>query len=284
VSTDFHFSGVYVSEGLRIGFLRIPSFSPPATALNELTTEIDYLERNTDALVLDVTRNPGGGCYMLDVAARLIPYPFYFFGEEIRVTQSHLVTYETQLNLARLLNLPEWIVNGWQLYADQVRTAFETNRGISVPVPACRQAGSQWPPLQFDNPPASVVYTRPMIILIDEFSTSAADIFPAMIRDNARAALVGVRSNGGGGSISSWPTGMYSESVSSNTNTLVVRQYVLNTPGFPPSPYIESVGVRPDFPLEYMTRENLLNGGRDYVNGFTAIMAEWVRTVRAGRE
>jgi len=30
------------------------------------------------------------------------------------------------------------------------------------------------------------------------------------------------------------------------------------------------VGVQPDIPIDYMTRSNLLNGGRDFVEGFTA--------------
>jgi hypothetical protein len=74
-STDFHFSGTYSSGNLTLGFLRIPTFSPSSTtaAVKELKTEIDYFQENTDGLVIDVTRNPGGGCYMIDVAAALTP-------------------------------------------------------------------------------------------------------------------------------------------------------------------------------------------------------------------
>jgi Peptidase family S41 len=277
---DFHFSGTYQAGGLTIGFLRFPNFAPPATALSELDAEIDYLERNTDALVVDVTRNTGGGCYMLDAAARLIPFPFYFFGQQNRATQSDLNFYQSRADAARAANLPDWIINAWQLYADQIRAAFYANRGLSVPVPVCTQTGSNWPPLMHDNAPAPVVYTKPMIILIDEFSTSAGDIFPAMLQDNRRAPLVGVRSNGGGGSTSGWPTGFYSESISSNTNSLVVRKDFIFTPDFPPSRYIENIGARPDVPLEYMTRENLLNGGRTYVEGFTTILTQWVKALQ----
>src|SRR5262249_6654968 len=48
VASDFHFSGTYTSNGLTIGYLRIPNFAPPATAVTELRTEIDFLQRNTD--------------------------------------------------------------------------------------------------------------------------------------------------------------------------------------------------------------------------------------------
>ena len=89
-ATDFHFSGTYEADGVRIGYLRLPNFAPPATALLELQTEIAFLEQNTDGLVVDVMRNTGGGCYMLTAASYLIPQPFFFFGEEVRVTVDRL--------------------------------------------------------------------------------------------------------------------------------------------------------------------------------------------------
>lgn len=275
VPSEFHYSGTYLADGLTIGYLRIPSFSPPnlATAVSELREEISYLEQNTDGLVIDVTRNPGGGCYMIDVAATLIPYPFYFFGEELRPTQALLNSFYAQLETAQLTGAPQWVIDTYQLYFDEVKAAFNTNRGMTRPIAACRQSGSTAPQITNDNPPAPVAYTKPMIVLIDEFSISAADIFPAMIQDNGRALLVGSRSSGGGGSVSSWPTGFYSESVSTNTNSLVVRKNPIQTPEYPTAPYVENIGARPNVPLNYMTRENLLNGGRTYVNQFTEILS-----------
>ena len=55
---------------------------------------------------------------------------------------------------------------------------------------------------------------------------------------------------------------MYSELVSNNTNSLVVRKDPVVTSDYPAAPYIENIGVRPDIPLEFMTRENLLQNGR----------------------
>ena len=115
-----------------------------------------------------------------------------------------------------------------------------------------------------------------MIVLVDEYSISAGDIFPAMIQDNKRAPIVGMRTSGGGGSVSSWQTGFYSESVASNTNTLVVRNHPIQTPEFPAAPYIENIGVRPDIPLDFMTRSNLMTGGQSYVNQFTQIITSQI--------
>ena len=111
-----------------------------------------------------------------------------------------------------------------------------------------------------------------MIVLVDAFSISAADIFPAMIQDNARAPLVGMRTSGGGGSISGWPTGFFSESTATNTNSLVIRNHPIVTDDLPAAPLVENIGARPDIQLDYMTRENLLNGGRTFVEAFTSIL------------
>ncbi len=214
---------------------------------------------------------------MLDAAARLIPYPFYFFGEEIRATQDRLNAYQSQVDLAKAMRLDSWIINRWQSFADGVAEALQSNRGMTWPIPACAPYGSTWPPTNIDNTPAAVVYTKPMIVLVDEFSISAADIFPSMIQDNGRAPLVGMRTSGGGGSVSSWPTGFYSESVALNTNTLVVRKTPIVTQDLPAAPYVENIGARPDFPLDYMTRDNLMNGGKTFVEQFTAILLDQIK-------
>jgi C-terminal processing protease CtpA/Prc len=282
-ATDFHFSGTFTSGGFTIGFVRIPNFAPAsmAAAVSELRTEIDFMQKNTDGLIVDVTRNPGGGCYMLDAAAALIPYPFYFFGEQLRATEDRVNSFESALESAKFTGADAGIVATYQQYLDETKAAYLTNRGMTDPIPACRQTNSTAAPVSFNNQPAPTVYTKPVIVLIDELSISAADIFPSMIQDNGRALLVGARSSGGGGSVSSWPTGFYSESFSTNTNSLVVRKHAIVTPEYPAAPYVENIGARPDVPLEYMTRENLLNGGRTYVNGFTQVMVNQIQAAAA---
>ena len=93
-----------------------------------------------------------------------------------------------------------------------MNVAMQNGRTLTDTIAACTPMGSSGAPMMDGNIPSPVVYTKPMVVLIDEFSTSAADIFPAMIQDNGRAPLVGHRTNAGGGSISAWPTGFYSES------------------------------------------------------------------------
>src|SRR5262249_36843652 len=149
--------------------------------------------------------------YMIDVAARLIPYNFYFFGEQIRATQDRLNALQSVLDLSRALRAPDWVVAAYDYYVSRMPEALAANRGRTEPFPACTETGSDWAPVMEGNSPAQNVYTKPFIVLIDAFSISAADIFPSMIQDNGRAPLVGMRTSGGGGSVSGWITGFYSE-------------------------------------------------------------------------
>jgi len=276
-SADFHFSGVYEAQGHKIGFLRVPSFGPLnlAGAMQELETEIAFFQQNADGLVIDIMRNPGGGCYMADLAAHLIPHDFYFFGEEIRVTRDRIQSLQVALDAAMRARADQWIIDTYRGYLDAVTKAYAENRGLSGPVPACNQFRSQLPPSDVQLP-ASIVYTKPLIILVDEFSISAADIFPAMMQDNGRGVVVGMRTSGGGGSVSGWPAGFFSEATATNTNTLVVRNHSITTDEYPAAAYVENIGTRPDIRLDYMTRENLLNGGRPFVGQFTEIMVDQI--------
>lgn len=278
---EFHFSGTYTSGDLKIGYLRIPSFSPSNLSLTvqELEKEIDFFEKNTDGLVVDVMRNPGGGCYMLDLAAHLTPYPFYFFGEEIRVARSNIQSIQAAIEAAQRAKAEQWIIDVYKSYRANLVKAYAENRGRTGTVPACTQLGQVGPPL-LENQPAKIVYTKPLIVLIDEFSVSAADIFPSMMQDNVRAPLVGMRSSGGGGSVSSWPVGIYSESTTTTTNTLVVRKGPIASPEYPTASYVENIGAIPDIELRYMTRENLLNRGRPFVQAFTKILADQIQAKR----
>ena len=278
VASDFHFSGTYESDGVRIGYLRIPNFAPPnaAAAVTELRNEIAYLQQNTDGLVVDVMRNTGGGCYMLTAASYLIPFPFFFFGEEIRVTIAYLNSIQAALEAAERAGAPPFILELYREILRQLEAAYRENRGRTGPIPACSLQ-------MFGNQPARdaqgnlLAYTKPLIVLIDDFSISAGDIFPTMLQDNQRGPLVGTRTNGAGGSVSGWPAGIYSESSTSNTNSLVTRIAPVTIPGYPTTSYIENVGAHADIQLDYMTRENLLTRGAPFVAGFTRAIVDQVR-------
>lgn len=287
---DNFYTGTFTADGQRIGFIRIPNFSPQLAqfAVREMDAEIAFMKASTDGLIVDVTRNTGGNCVGLDYALRLIPREVYAFSELFRPTQSTINSFESSLRLARLLRAEPWVISTYEMLLQAVTEAAAANRGMTAPLPSCAPALSNtfiaprltYAPLVGDDG-QPVAYDKPLIVLADELSVSFGDIFPAMMQDNRRGPIVGVRTGGLGGSISTWPVGVYSESSASTTNTLVVRRGDVKAPDLPAAPYIENIGVLPDIELDYMTRENLITRGRPFMDKVTQIMLEEIRKPRA---
>jgi Peptidase family S41/PDZ domain len=266
----FFFSGTYVApNGLRIGFIRIPSMSPPsvAIALQQLDQEIAFFNANTDALVIDVTRNPGGLVSFVEaISQRFIPTPFHIIGFEIRATGAWLFSFASALNNALATGAPPEIVDNLRNNFNAVLDAYNENRGRSVPV-SLNSTGS------LTLGPVAGAYTHPLMVLVDEFSASGGDMFPAIIQDNNRGPLFGMRTMGAGGSVVAFNATAYTESIFRVTVSLMNRGRLIQTGEFPPAPYIENIGVRPDIPFDYMTRANLMTAGAPFVQAFTqAIM------------
>ncbi len=283
LTSDVFYSGTYLFEGKRIGYLRIPNFAPTSSplALSQFSAEIAFFKANTDGLVVDVSRNTGGGCIGLDYARRLLPERFTFFGEQLRPTQSLLNSYASSLQIAQLLNAEPWVIAWYQMLVEQLETALRANRAMTGSWPACTpfESPSFPAPQDFYEPlrdPAGnlVAYDKAIVFLADEFSVSFGDIFPAVMQDNRRGPIVGMRTGGLGGSISGFLAGFYSEATATNTNSLVVRRDNVVTPEFPTAPYIENIGVRPDRELDYMTRDNLIQRGAPFVDAFSRILLE----------
>ena len=120
------------------------------------------------------------------------------------------------------------------------------------------------------------------MLLIDAFTISTADSVANMIQSSSRGLLYGMRTNGAGGNNTTYNAGPFSEGTAGMTIGIQTRPRPFAIDGYPTSIYIENVGVRPDVVSDYMTKENLLQNGAPFVNGFLARMAAHVRS-RTGR-
>ena len=275
------FSGTFKSGALNIGFIRIPDFEPAAAEdLGSIypffEREIKYFQANTDGLVIDVMRNPGGfGCYAENLLRRLIPYQFQSIGIAVRPTLYWLNLFSDELELESdpQYGVPQWRLDLLAAYLKQMETANAENRGMTGPLPLCTFRFERDPATDADG--NSIAYSKPAILLTDEFTTSAGDIFAALFQDAKRGPIVGWRTAGAGGSINEFSAGVYSESTASAATSMLLRRAPVVTPDFPATALIENVGVRPDVEIDYMTKDNLLKNGRPFVDLFTqAITAE----------
>jgi hypothetical protein len=272
---DLFYTGTYQAGGFRIGLLRIPRFSVPPNPneeveLGRFLAELGFMLQATDGIVIDVMRNPGGQVQIVEgIAQVLMTRPFRTIGFQIRATQQWANRFEASVQAARASNAPQYVVDRLQRYLDNIRTAQAENRGLTGPLPIASDTLDLLPFALPDGTP--FFYTKPIMVLTDEFSTSGADMFPAILRDNNRAILFGYRTGGAGGSVVTVPGGPYSEGLASVTQTLMAR-----IDGRP----IENAGVEPDIAYDYMTRENLTTQGRPFVEAFTAAMVEHIRRNR----
>jgi len=270
----FYFVATFTTAtGVRVGFLRIPSMSPPSAsiALAQLDRAVALFAANTDALIVDVMRNPGGSVAFVEgVAQRLIPQPFNTIGFEIRATASWLFSFASQLTSARLNPAtPPAVLANLEANYNAVLAAFNESRGRTAPISLNSTGGLQ---LQ----PVAGAYAKPLMMLTDEFSASGGDMLPAIIQSNQRGPLFGWRTMGAGGSVVSFSGPAFTESIFRVTVSLMNRLHVVNTPDFPPAPYIENIGVRPDITVDYMTRANLLSAGAGFVQAFTTALENLV--------
>ena len=271
---DFFYSGTFQSQGLRIGFIRIPSFEF-YFAGGDFQTEIDYMQKNTDGLIVDVMRNPGGSaCGAEDLLQRLISSPFHNMGLEIRATWGWVEAFTLALQDAKDSGAPADVVAQYENLLQQINAAFRTPSGRTGPLPVCDST--------LDLQPATnskgqvIAYDKPLMLLTDEMSASAAEYFAAVLQDNQRALLFGMRTMGAGGNVDYFPTTTYSGGEATVTESLMHRKDPVMTADYPAAPYVENIGVRPDIVRDYMTIDNLTNHGAGFVEAFTKAMVEYI--------
>jgi hypothetical protein len=277
-SADEFFSGTYPAGGHMIGFIRIPSFAPGSQtrAVQQFASEIAFFQANTDGLIIDDMRNPGGnGAYLNILMQYLIPTPFQTIGFEVRATSSWVETFSYFLELAKSARADQSIIDTYQGLLHGVMQANSENRGRTGPIPVDGPTLERLPAT--DSKGNILAYSKPLLVLADEFSGSGGDMFPATIQDNDRGRVFGMPTMGLGGSVSNYAATAYSEATTRITGSLMHRVKTVVTPEFPDMPYVENIGVRPDIVADYMTRDNLLNKGKSYVDAFTEALLEQMR-------
>jgi C-terminal processing protease CtpA/Prc len=249
-----------------------------SNALKEFSAEIAYFQANADGLVVDIMANGGGdGCYSQTLASYLIPHNFRGLSVQIRATLGWQVSYSSALTIAELEGAPQWVINLLTAHLAVVQKALAHNRGMTGSVAACDAS--------FDTPSATddkgnmLAYTKPILVLVDNFTLSAAEILAMFLQDSKRATIFGTRTDGGGGNVVSFDAGAYSEGSTRMTESLITRAAPVQTPGFPSLPSYDGVGIFPDVQQDYMTAANLGSGGQPFVNAAIAAMA---RLLQAG--
>jgi hypothetical protein len=273
---DSIFSGtILTTSGRTIGFLRFPDFDYVSSS--ELAKEVTYFEANTDGLIIDVMRNPGGsGCTTERVLSYLNPQGFYSTGIKVRMTWDILQSMMLDLELADYYGATADEIAALEQWVQQGKRAFAEERGFTTALPICGTTREVGPAK--DKNGVEVVYRKPILVLTDELTASAAEIFAAVMQDEKRALLYGMRTDGAGGGVTNFPAGVFMEAGVNMAWSILERRNVIDSGGeYPAMKYIENIGVRPDVVDDYMKAENLADGGKAYFERVLRAMEGWIQ-------
>ncbi len=178
-----------MATGRRVGFLRIPNFMVDGQTykqqLESYAKALDDLQQQSDVLILDITFNDGGNVeYGAAILALLMDDEFPSYRYRFLASAAELEVWSTISSNKSISAAERDQVRG---VADAIRGAMrhEVRLTKSVSFVGERQTGHGR-------------YTKPILLLTNEFTASAADIFAVYMQDTGRATLVGQSTMGAG--------------------------------------------------------------------------------------
>ncbi len=123
------------------------------------------------------------------------------------------------------------------------------------------------------NPHPAVKFTKPIVLLTNSLDFSCGDFFPAIMKDNDRATLVGTRTAGAGGYVlPHYMANRLGVAVITLTGSLGIRSN-----GQP----IENLGVAPHV-INELSQSDIENSYRDYARKINEIVEEKIKDLDEG--
>lgn len=258
-----------------VGFIRLPSYSPfiPEFFFEAFKDVIDHFQGITDALIIDQTNNPGGSLlYLYAIASLLTDKPLSAPKHKFSINQEHV------FEAFELLKILDKIANeddARDLFGESIHGYTISYQFVQILKGYCRFIISEWkagrtltnPHYLYGvdriNPHPSVNYTKPILLLVDEWDFSGGDFFPAIMQDNKRAVIMGTRTAGAGGYVRN--------RVMSNVFGVMMYRFTESIAVRENSEYLENLGVKPDVDYKW-TVEDVRGGFGDYADAINEVM------------
>lgn len=199
----------------KIGYIRIHSYYPTSNGseanalIEKLAQSIRYLEKNSDALVVDQVNNPGGlVLYAYAIASLLTDRPLTVPAHQMTLTQkevqnclleneylSDFLNQNGKIRTSYLFGYPcdRKFLESIQSFNDFVISQWNQQKSLTDLFPLNGIAELL--------PHPSGSYSKPILFLINELDFSAADFVPAILQDNKRATIFGSTTAGAGGCV-----------------------------------------------------------------------------------
>lgn len=258
------------AEGRKVGFIRIPSYDGGAKEVEAFAKIVTRFQKQTDALVIDQVNNPGGAVfYLYALASHLTDKPLITPKHHLIIDESDaqwagnlLIRVAESMGSKRKKEAKDEDEDQWSGYpvtqkfvelmmrfAQFILTQLESGERFTDPT-------HLWGVDDIEPAPkAEERYTKPIVLLVNALDFSGGDFFPAILQDNKRATVFGVRTAGAGGAVKPYDLpNQFGIGDLSATWTMAKR-----IGGKP----IENLGVTPDVSYE-ITAKDLQSGFSDY--------------------
>jgi len=268
---DDHFDAYIfkAKDGRKMGYIRIAAYDGENKEVQEFAKVMAKFQVETDALVIDQVSNPGGIIFYLYALAShltdkplVVPRHRFIIGEAVAHQSAELLlkmmrpapkVEKTKKKDDEEPNAVGYPING-EFMAGLARSAQYILQQFN--------AGKRFTGLAYYKGLAAIDpapkpeerYTKPILLLTNALDFSGGDFFPAIMQDNQRVTILGVRTAGAGGIVDSFPINQFGVGEVRATSSLAQR---------PNGQPIENLGVTPDIPYE-ITARDLRTGFAEY--------------------
>lgn len=262
-NSTFHSYLYETPEGRKVGYIRIAEYMGMDRQVEDFGYLIRLFEQESDALVIDQVNNPGGILfYLYGLASMLSPTPLQLPTQRMTITQEDVYVALATLEELQMVDLGD-LLGGSTLFGYPINKDF-----VDSLISHFNFVINEWDSGHYLTDTAhlygissltinpTAVYSKPILVLINQLDFSCGDLFPAILQDNERATIFGTKTAGAGGAVlsHSHPNQL---GVAGYTFTGSLLERLDHTP-------IENLGVTPDIVYD-ITEEDLQNGHRGYI-------------------
>jgi hypothetical protein len=251
------FALLYRYSGANILLIRIPTYDVQDTQRAVKTYEIllKTYEHLADVLVIDQTHNPGGDVEYVEELSRLFmkkPGPSFAFAP--RADREWLRTFSTIWKDPNLSHSDR--IHYENIYME-IEEAQRRGDFLSPPIALTRRTTT----MQENN-----VWSKPVLLLIDELCGSGGDGFPMIMKGNEAATLFGHRTSGMGGNVDS--IGNLPSTGAKFQLTRSLFYLATKDDSLPDNAIIENNGVEPHIKRDYGI-DDFYNRYIEYIKDFS---------------